>query len=154
MNQRKTDFLDYLKHLSTTTLVHQQNFINKWYDLFSMLDENQYNSIPMDDLTDAEYYVMNYSIPHVGSYKVYFNIDHVIQSDAYQTSSIQAMTEEELDRNRINHPIPFDMNIYLLNQFQCEYSANGRPLVTVEKSTQYAKQVHLTKKLNTVGSPF
>lgn len=34
-----------------------------------------------------------------------------------------------------------------------EYSANGRPLVTVEKSTQYAKQVHLTKKLNTVGSP-
>ena len=35
-----------------------------------------------------------------------------------------------------------------------EYSANGRPLVTVEKSTQYAKQVHLTKKLNTVGSPF
>ena len=104
MNQRKTDFLDYLKHLSTTTLVHQQNFINKWYDLFSMLDENQYNSIPMDDLTDAEYYVMNYSIPHVGSYN--------------------------------------------------EYSANGRPLVTVEKSTQYAKQVHLTKKLNTVGSPF
>lgn len=119
MNQRKTDFLDYLKHLSTTTLVHQQNFINKWYDLFSMLDENQYNSISMDDLTDAEYYVMNYSIPHVGSYKVYFNIDHVIQSDAYQTSTIQAMTEEELDRNRINHPIPFDMNIYLLNQFQC-----------------------------------
>ena len=34
-----------------------------------------------------------------------------------------------------------------------EYSANGRPLVTVEKSTQYAGQVHLTKKLNTVGSP-
>ena len=33
-----------------------------------------------------------------------------------------------------------------------EYSANGRPLVTVEKSTQYAGQVHLTKKLNTVGS--
>lgn len=38
------------------------------------------------------------------------------------------------------------------NKFN-EYSANGRPLVTVEKSTQYAKQVHLTKKLNTVGSP-
>jgi len=76
-------------------------------------------SISMDHLTDAEYYVMNYSIPHVGSYKVYFNIDHVIQSDAYQTSSIQSMTEDELDRNRINHPIPFDMNIYLLNQFQC-----------------------------------
>lgn len=35
-----------------------------------------------------------------------------------------------------------------------EYSANGRPLVTVEKSTQYAGQVRLTKKLNTVGSPF
>lgn len=52
-------------------------------------------------------------------YKVYFNINHVIQSDAYQTSSIQSMTEDELDRNRINHPIPFDMNIYLLNQFQC-----------------------------------
>ena len=34
-----------------------------------------------------------------------------------------------------------------------EYSANGRPLVTVEKSTQYAGQVHLTKKLNTDGSP-
>ena len=34
-----------------------------------------------------------------------------------------------------------------------EYSANRRPLVTVEKSTQYAGQVHLTKKLNTVGSP-
>ena len=34
-----------------------------------------------------------------------------------------------------------------------EYSANGRPLVTVEKSTQYAGQAHLTKKLNTVGSP-
>ena len=34
-----------------------------------------------------------------------------------------------------------------------EYSANGRPLVTAEKSTQYAGQVHLTKKLNTVGSP-
>ena len=34
-----------------------------------------------------------------------------------------------------------------------EYSANGRPLVTVEKSTQYAGQVHLTKKMNTVGSP-
>lgn len=118
MNQRKTDFLNYLKHLSVTTLVHQQNFINKWYDLFSMLDENQYNSISMDHLTDAEYYIMNYSIPHVGSYKVYFNIDHVIQSDAYQTSSIQSMTEDELDRNRINHSIPFDMNIYLLNQFQ------------------------------------
>lgn len=29
------------------------------------------------------------------------------------------MTEEELDRNRINHPIPFDMNMYLLNQSQC-----------------------------------
>lgn len=53
MNQRKTDFLNYLKHLSLTTLVHQQNFINKWYDLFSMLDENQYNSISMDDLTNA-----------------------------------------------------------------------------------------------------
>ena len=79
MNQRKTDFLNYLKHLSVTTLVHQQNFINKWYDLFSMLDENQYNSISMDHLTDAEYYIMNYSIPHVGSYKVYFNIDHVIE---------------------------------------------------------------------------
>ena len=104
MNQRKTDFLNYLKHLSVTTLVHQQNFINKWYDLFSMLDENQYNSISIDHLTDAEYYIMNYSIPHVGSYKVYFNIDHVIQSDAYQTSSIQSMTEDELDRNRINHP--------------------------------------------------
>ena len=115
MNQRKTDFLNYLKHLSVTTLVHQQNFINKWYDLFSMLDENQYNSISMDHLTDAEYYVMNYSIPHVGSYKVYFNIDHVIQSDAYQTSSIQSMTEDELDRNRINHPIPFDMNIILIS---------------------------------------
>lgn len=37
--------------------------------------------------------------------------------------------------------------------FLYEYSANGRPLVTVEKSTQYAGQVHLTKKLNTVGSP-
>ena len=34
-----------------------------------------------------------------------------------------------------------------------EYSANGRPLVTVEKSTQYAGQVHHIKKLNTVGSP-
>ncbi len=34
-----------------------------------------------------------------------------------------------------------------------EYSDTGRPLVTVEKSTQYAGQVHLTKKLNTVGSP-
>lgn len=45
MNQRKTDFLNHLKHLSVTTLVHQQNFINKWYDLFSMLDENQYNSV-------------------------------------------------------------------------------------------------------------
>lgn len=29
------------------------------------------------------------------------------------------MTEEKLDRNRINHPIPFDMNMYLLNQSQC-----------------------------------
>ena len=28
-----------------------------------------------------------------------------------------------------------------------EYSANGRPLVTVEKSTQYAGQVHHTKKI-------
>ena len=52
-------------------------------------------------------------------------------------------------------------NNYLLSKYTlstnlvlCEYSANGRPLVTVEKSTQYAKQVHLTKKLNTVGSPF
>ena len=47
---------------------------------------------------------------------------------------------------------------HLLNErnetIDIEYSANGRPLVTVEKSTQYAKQVHLTKKLNTVGSPF
>ena len=38
-------------------------------------------------------------------------------------------------------------------KIQSEYSANGRPLVTVEKSTQYAGQVHLTKKLNTDGSP-
>ena len=28
-----------------------------------------------------------------------------------------------------------------------EYSANGRPLVTVEKSTQYADQVHLAQKI-------
>ena len=42
-------------------------------------------------------------------------------------------------------------NSYLLEV--TEYSANGRPLVTVEKSTQYAGQVHLTKKMNTVGSP-
>lgn len=34
-----------------------------------------------------------------------------------------------------------------------EYSANGRPLVTVEKSTQYADQVHLAQKLNTLKSP-
>ena len=154
MNQRKTDFLNYLKHLSLTTLVHQQNFINKWFDLFSMLDENQYNSISMEDLTDAEYYVMNYSIPHVGSYKVYFNIDHVIQSDAYQTSSIHSMTEEELDRNQINHPIPFDMNIYLLNQFQCSQknikSIKYYPVITDCKS-QY-KNVGLGQYKN-VGFP-
>ena len=42
----------------------------------------------------------------------------------------------------------------IMSKEEAEYSANGRPLVTVEKSTQYAKQVHLTKKLNTVGSPF
>ena len=35
----------------------------------------------------------------------------------------------------------------------CEYSANGRPLVTVEKSTQYADQAHLAQKLNTLKSP-
>ena len=40
-----------------------------------------------------------------------------------------------------------------LDDRQNEYSDTGRPLVTVEKSTQYAGQVHLTKKLNTVGSP-
>lgn len=34
-----------------------------------------------------------------------------------------------------------------------EYSANGRPLVTVEKSTQYADQAHTTQKLNTLKSP-
>lgn len=56
----------------------------------------------------------------------------------------------------------YDTKSYARNCVNCvcfqkegriEYSANGRPLVTVEKSTQYAKQVHLTKKLNTVGSP-
>ena len=36
---------------------------------------------------------------------------------------------------------------------EIEYSANGRPLVTVEKSTQYADQVHLAQKLNTLKSP-
>ena len=40
-----------------------------------------------------------------------------------------------------------------MDKDQAEYSANGRPLVTVEKSTQYADQVHLVQKLNTVGSP-
>ena len=34
-----------------------------------------------------------------------------------------------------------------------EYSANRRPLVTVEKSTQYAEQVHFIKILNTLRSP-
>ena len=48
-----------------------------------MLDENQYNSISIDHLTDAEYYVMNYSIPHVGSYKVYFNIEIRCLSDIF-----------------------------------------------------------------------
>ena len=39
------------------------------------------------------------------------------------------------------------------NEHQSEYSANGRPLVTVEKSTQYADQAHLAQKLNTLKSP-
>ena len=34
-----------------------------------------------------------------------------------------------------------------------EYSANRRPLVTVEKSTQYADQAHPAQKLNTLRSP-
>lgn len=34
---------------------------------------------------------------------------------------------------------------YASNKIEGEYSANGRPLVTVEKSTQYAEQVHLTQ---------
>ena len=34
-----------------------------------------------------------------------------------------------------------------------EYSANRRPLVTVEKSTKYAEQVHFIKILNTLRSP-
>lgn len=118
MHTRKTDFLDYLKQLSHTTLLHHNNFINQWYDLFSLIDEQEYNSISMDSLTDAEYYVMNYSIPHVGRYKVYFNIDKIIQSDAYKFSSIHTLSENELDLKRVNHPVPFDMNIYLLNQFQ------------------------------------
>lgn len=118
MNTRKTDFLDYLKQLSQTTLLHHDNFINQWYDLFSLVDDQEYNSLNIDTLTDAEYYVMNYSIPHVGSYKVYFNIDKIIQSDVYQSSSIHTLSEDELDFKRVSHPIPFDMNIYLLNQFQ------------------------------------
>ncbi|WP_418438785.1 hypothetical protein [Catenibacterium sp.] len=48
---------------------------------------------------------------------------------------------------------PIEESDYLVNQNSREYSDTGRPLVTVEKSTQYAGQVHLTKKLNTVGSP-
>ena len=43
---------------------------------------------------------------------------------------------------------------YEITEFnESEYSANGRPLVTVEKSTQYADQVHPTQKLNTLKSP-
>lgn len=33
---------------------------------------------------------------------------------------------------------------YLVVGWEIEYSVNGRPLVTVEKSTQYADQVHLS----------
>lgn len=51
--------------------------------------------------------------------------------------------------NKKNNEIEEEFNKYIID----EYSANGRPLVTVEKSTQYAGQVHLTKKMNTVGSP-
>lgn len=118
MNKRKVDFLNYIKALHKTTLSHHHSFLNKWYDLFQAIDDNEYNSISIDSLTDSEYYVMNYCIPHVGSYKIYFNIDHIIQSKAYLNSPIHQLSQQELDYKRVNHPIPFDMNIYLLNQFQ------------------------------------
>lgn len=51
--------------------------------------------------------------------------------------------------------IDYDIITFMnsLDRTSIEYSANGRPLVTVEKSTQYADQVHLAQKLNTLKSP-
>ena len=49
----------------------------------------------------------------------------------------------------------FDLNVFIDSCFwgYAEYSANRRPLVTVEKSTKYAEQVHFIKILNTLRSP-
>ena len=58
------------------------------------------------------------------------------------------------DQLKVDYQAFYDKAYQYAKERHYEYSANGRPLVTVEKSTQYAKQVHLTKKLNTVGSPF
>ena len=53
----------------------------------------------------------------------------------------------------LGHENGIDIGTEIRKKNYGEYSDTGRPLVTVEKSTQYAGQVHLTKKLNTVGSP-
>ena len=59
---------------------------------------------------------------------------------------IKKITEQAVNEIEINSELPPTIE-------QFEYSANGRPLVTVEKSTQYADQVHLAQKLNTLKSP-
>ena len=47
----------------------------------------------------------------------------------------------------------FVIVVILISHIVIEYSANRRPLVTVEKSTKYAEQVHFIKILNTLRSP-
>ena len=52
------------------------------------------------------------------------------------------LTKEEII-TLVNMNRDYDFYDHIIKQD--EYSANGRPLVTVEKSTQYAEQVHLTQ---------
>ena len=81
--------------------------------------------------------------------------------------TITYCTEEEMKKQgeelvNLLHQSHYNLNEYQMvimeiafafSRFYNEYSANGRPLVTVEKSTQYADQFHLAQKLNTLKSP-
>lgn len=83
-----------------------------------------------------------------GDYMLITGTDFVDGSIDYSTCHYVARERYEQDRN-----IQISNGSILITKDGTEYSANGRPLVTVEKSTQYADQAHLAQKLNTLKSP-
>ena len=139
----------------TAEITEMNKRINKIQKRITSSENEYLVSIRELDAVFADKYLKSYHLSYKSdSDLTKFIIENLDTDQKDEYTSRKQTIEDKLNKNNIT----LNQEIQNLQQkeisLQNEYSANGRPLVTVEKSTQYAKQVHLTKKLNTVGSPF